>query len=280
MVVANPAAPEVTVYQGRHPGEPVGSIAVPVRDAIKAPTFMSLMLTDWSFLPKDKTTDFNIVQGSILTLQRNEAVQRMRGDWLLFVDDDMVFAPDAIGRLVAARDEIDADIIGGLCFRRSEPHQPTLYMRERPTSGAYNFLERWDSDIIEVDATGMAFVIIHRRVFEAIAGSKMPPLEKRVKLGPPKFFRWDGAIGEDLRFCQDAKAAGCRIWVDTRIEIGHIAEIEVRHPHFLAQLATRTKDIVAERRRVNDKMGLPTVDPEDAKEELGWIPSTKEPGDE
>jgi GT2 family glycosyltransferase len=232
-----------------------------------------MLMTDWTWLGKGKVVDFNVIQGSMLTLQRNEAVQRMRGDWLLFVDDDMVFAPDAIKRLIAMREEIDADILSGLCFRRSPPYQPTLFMREHPTQGAYNFLERWDRDsVVEVDATGMAFVVIHRRVFEAIAGTKMPDVEERAALGLPKFFRWDGSIGEDLRFCQDAKAAGCRVWVDTGIEIGHMAEIEVRHPQFLAELATRPADVVAARKQVNDEMGLPTVTPAEAFAELGWAP--------
>jgi glycosyl transferase family 2 len=268
---SNPAAPEITVFHGyREGGEPVGSICLPVRDAVKAPTVTSLLMSDWAWIPKGKTVDYNLVQGGILTLQRNEAVQRMRGDWLLFIDDDMVFAPDAIGRLVAARDEIDADVIGGLCFRRTPPYQPTLYMRENPTHGAYNFLERWDSDIVEVDATGMAFALIHKRVFEKIAGTSMPSEAVRGQLGPPNFFRWDGRLGEDLRFCQDAKAAGCRIWVDTRIEIGHIGEIEIRHKQFLTELALRDDELVKVRRDVNDQMGLPTVTPDEARKELGW----------
>ena len=134
-------------------------------------------------------------------------------------------------------------------------------MRERADGGMYNFLERWDSDIVEVDASGMAFMVIHKRVFEKIAGSKMPPYEERLKIGPPQFFKWVGVLGEDLRFCQDAKAAGCRIFVDTRIKIGHVAETVITERDFLMELALRDRTLVRERRKANKRMGLKTVSP-------------------
>ena len=264
------------VLSARAEGEPEGTIAIPVRDHVSAQTMMSLLHNDWSFLG-DKQLDRVVLQGSILTMQRNEAVQKMRGDYLIFIDDDMVWHPKDIGRLVASyyelldNVELEAFMIGGLCFRRTPPYQPTLYMREKPTSGAYNFLEEWDEGLVEVDATGCAFLLIPANVFEAIAGTPMPPFADRERLGGlPSFFRWDKNFGEDLQFCQDAKAAGVRIFVDTRIEIGHVGQIEVRHEHFLQQLATRTPVMYAQRLIENKRMGLPTVSPEKARDRLGW----------
>jgi hypothetical protein len=262
--------PSMEVFGMRRNGEPIGSICLPVRDHLNAATVTSLVMTDFTWLPKGMTVDHNIVQGSILTSQRNECVQRMRGDWLLFIDDDMVWRPDAVGRLIATFEENDLDMLGGLCFRRSEPYQPTLYMRERPNEGAYNFLESWPEDeVVEVDATGMAFVVIRKRVFEMIAGGPMPPYEIR-KGSPPNFFRWEGQMGEDLRFCQDAKAAGARIWVTTGIEIGHVSEVQIGHRDFLAQLAMRSEETLVVRRELNDRMGLPTMSPLEARRKLGW----------
>lgn len=249
-------------------GKCIGTISIPVRDHINAATATALTHTDWSWIPQGMYVNRNIIQGNILPLQRNGAVQRMLGDWLIFIDDDMVWSPRQVGELVIARQEVDADIIGGLCFRRSAPYQPTMFVREGPTSGAYNYLEDWDKDIVEVDATGMAFVLIHKRVFEMIAGT-MPPYEVRRQINPPEFFRWTGGFGEDLQFCQDAKAAGARIYVDTRIEIGHVSEIEVRRRHFLMEALYRGDDVTAERKKANDSMGLPTLTEARIKELLG-----------
>jgi hypothetical protein len=88
-------------------------------------------------------------------------------------------------------------------------------------------------------------------------------------LGPSNFFRWEGILGEDLRFCQDAKASGSRIFVDTRIEVGHVSEIVVNRRHFLMELALRDDALVAARKEVNDAMGLPTVTRDEAMKELG-----------
>jgi hypothetical protein len=267
----------LAVYSADSPGKEVlGTIAIPVRDHLNAATTTALVGTDFSFVPTGKAVTRKIIQGGILTMQRNEAVQRMEGDWLLFIDDDMVWEPDAVARLIAVRDELDLDIVGGLCCRRTPPYQPTLYVRENPTSGAYNFLEKWDTDVVEVDATGMAFVLIHKRVFERIAGP-MPSLDERVALGLPEFFSWQGKFGEDLRFCQDARASGSRVFVDTRIRIGHISEVEIGLPHFLQEIALRGPDVEEARRKVNDRMGLPTMTAQEAKEKLGWLSTEKTP---
>lgn len=268
----NPSPP-IELFSMRREGEPVGTIVIPTRDHMNAATVTSLLMTDFRWLPKGATVDHNIVQGSILTSQRNEGIQRMRGDWILYIDDDMVWQPDAVGKLIEARDEFDLDIVGGLCFRRSEPYAPTLYMRERPNEGGYNFLESWAEDeIVEVDATGAAFLLIHKRVFEMIAGGPMPPFEHRVREGgpPPNYFRWEGTLGEDLRFCQDAKAAGARIWVHTGIPIGHVTERTVSHQDFLQQLAMRDEATWKHRKELNDSMGLPTLGRDEVRAKLGW----------
>ena len=257
--------------------EPEGTLAIPVRDHVNATTMMSLLHTNWAFLGEG-AMDRIVFQGSILPLQRNEAVQKMRGKYLIFIDDDMVWPSDAIGRLVGAYEELldtpslkDPFMVGGLCFRRTPPYQPTLYMREQPTAGQYNFMEQWDDGFVEVDATGMAFVLIPVEVFEAIAGTPMPSFEDRQRLGgQPSFFRWGKNFGEDLQFCQDAKAAGVRVFVDTRIEIGHIGEIQIGTHQYLEQLAQRSMPEYAQRLMVNKRMGLPTVSPTRAKEILGW----------
>lgn len=267
-IVNDGPGPELTAFTMSENGEEIGTIAIPVRDHVNAATTTSLVMTDYSWLKPGQTVHRILMQGNVLTLQRNECIQRMKGDWILFIDDDMVWDPQAVASLIQTRDEHDLDMLGALCFRRSAPHQPTLFMREGPTFGTYNYLERWDDDIIEVDATGMAFIVIHKRVFERIAGTEMPPYDVRAGHKPPNFFRWEGALGEDLRFCQDARESGSRIWVDTRLEIGHVGEHVIGRRQFLTEMALRSMRELGERRSVNDSMGLPTLQPSDALEEL------------
>lgn len=161
-------------------------------------------------------------------------------------------------------------MLGGLCVRRVPPHQPTLYMREQPTSGMYNFLEKWHTDLVEVDATGLAFCIIGVPVFEAIMGGTMPDLEQRAILPPWLFFEWTGHMGEDIGFCQKAKEKGARIFVDTTIPIGHLGEVIFGMEHFWQQVAQRDPETERARRKMNSKMGLPTMSSADARRRLGW----------
>ena len=123
---------------------------------------------------------------------------------------------------------------------------------------------------VEVDATGLAFCLITRRAFETIAGTPMPSFDERASTRPPSFFGWNNILGEDLQFCQDAKKHGLKIWVDTRIEIGHVSEFTVDKTWFWREVATREPDIEEKRLTMNAKMGLPTLTAAEAKEKLGW----------
>jgi glycosyltransferase involved in cell wall biosynthesis len=251
----------------RTTADPIGTVAIPVRDTVNTRTMFSMLATDWP-----EPTDKLFANGNLLALQRNTLVQRMRGDWILFIDDDMVWEPDAMKRLLASRDALEAqghevDVLGALCCRRQPPYQPTLYVRHK--SGAYNFLEDWETDIIEVDATGMAFALISKRAFERIAGTPMPPYEERTRFDKsPDFFRWIGSLGEDLRFCQDLKTAGGHIYVDTTIRIGHLSEKEVGLREFWEEIVDRDPEVTNVRRKANRKMGLNTLTPTEARRRL------------
>src|SRR5512142_2035593 len=115
--------PELKVFRTTQPGVTIGTVAICTRDRISAPTAISMMTSDWSFLAYNENISRTIIQGHVLTLQRNECLGQMEGDWILFIDDDMTWQPDAIRKLISAQRRVDADIIGGLCFQRGEPFQ-------------------------------------------------------------------------------------------------------------------------------------------------------------
>lgn len=135
---------------------------------------------------------------------------------LMWIDDDMVFDPAAVKRLL----DLDLPIVGGLCYGRRHPYMPILiYFTERGHSFRYDFPE----DVIEVDATGAAFLLVKREVF--------------AKVGQDPW-RTQG-VGEDISFCMRARAAGFPIKVDTREKIGHVAEVTMYGPS-----AMRNRDFI------------------------------------
>ena len=254
--------------------DPIGTIATPFRDRIAAETHVSHMKTDYRWAA-GKPVNRIYIQGSQLPLQRNEAIRMMDGEWLLFIDDDMVFEAEAVGSLVASYHELKAQIsepiiVGGLCVRRYPPYQPTLFRARDMTEGPFNFIEDWQGmDYVEVDATGAAFYLIEPDVFSAIMGGPFPSLMIRAGLHPWPFYEWTGTMGEDLRFCLNARRAGVRIFVDTRIQIGHIGPKVLGISDFYGQVARRPEEVQVAVREMNDAVGLHTLSQEEARRREG-----------
>jgi hypothetical protein len=101
---------------------------------------------------------------------------------LLFIDDDMVFEDDALERLLAH----DLPVVGGLCHNRRHPYMPILMrhpVKDDPSSGyafMYDYCDQTDDHgLVEVDATGAAFLLVKREIFEAIAKTGEKPFTQR-----------------------------------------------------------------------------------------------------
>jgi len=261
---------ELTMYRANEPGKTaVGTIAMCTRDKVSAATAISWLMSDYSFLGPDEYVGRFIIQGHVLTMQRNECLKRMEGDWILFIDDDMTWQPSAVKTLVETQREFDLDIVGGLCFQRGAPYQPTLY-KTGSAGGQYTFMEVWPEDTaVEVDATGMAFTLVTRRAIEAMVPG-WPTFEERQNMPPPPVFKWTGELGEDFLFCREAKEAGLHIFVDTSVKVGHISEITVNEETFYQQIATRPPAVEELRRSQLGNLGLEVMTADMAKEKLGW----------
>jgi glycosyltransferase involved in cell wall biosynthesis len=244
------------------------------RDFVAAPTAISMMMTDLSFLSSDEYVQRYIVQGNVLVYQRNMCIQMMDGDWILFIDSDMAWQPGAIKTLVETREKFDLDMVGGLCFQRSAPYQPTMYMKAPTPDLGYTFLEEWDEDAaVEVDATGMAFVLIHKRVFDRIlqanVGEPFLDLEERKNHQPQSFFKWNGKLGEDFQFCHEAQDAGCRIFVDTSVKVDHLGISAINEESFLREITFRTDQQQEFREWQLGEIGQKAITRERARERLG-----------
>lgn len=161
-------------------------------------------------------------------------------DWLLWIDTDIGFEPDALEKLLAVADPDTAPIVGGLCFIEGDfSHDfrgglrsslaPTLYDWAwiEPHSGmpgTYKMLARqkWPADqVTRVGATGCGFLLTHRSVYEKVAAWLQE------SGGPPHiwFERIPGAdgelCGEDISFCLRAHQIGLPVLVHTGVVTTH-----------------------------------------------------------
>ena len=132
---------------------------------------------------------------------------RSEFEWLLFVDDDSVFPPDSLRRLLSAVEAEPAAVVAGLYMQRVAPFSPVAYLGEHPDGGLIPVdLRDAQDDVIEVTAAGTGFMLIHRDVLE-----KVGPFDYRVE-------------SEDIMFCRRVWDVGFTVWLDTTVRVGHVAQ--------------------------------------------------------
>lgn len=138
-------------------------------------------------------------------------------DTLCTIDTDMVFKKDALERLRSDERGLDFDIISALSCTRRKPFLPIvlrLLPEGQPGPSAYECkAEEIDGAIVPVDSVGTGFTLIRRSVFDR--------MKDKFQNGGWWFQFGESGLGEDTRFCQEAKEIGAKIGVHTGISIGH-----------------------------------------------------------
>src|SRR3990172_4474631 len=209
------------------------AICMPIGEEAVHPLTIRSLLAMRAAMPKDLPVHFLDTVEVGVENARNFLTQRaldLSVSHLLWIDSDMVFDPDAANRLL----DHDLPIVGGLCHNRRHPYMPILIrkMTHGEHKGAYSFMYDYPLGLVDVDATGAAFLLVKRTVFEEI-GKQLEG-----KPGDPGWFTNDNA-GEDISFCQRAVSAGFYVVVDTTLEIGHVGEVVVD-----SKFARRNREIV------------------------------------
>jgi hypothetical protein len=193
--------------------------------------------------------------GPLIVRHRNNAVEEFLSnelfrdsEWLLMIDADMSFDPDALCRLLASAygnskaTEPRYWVIGALCFAARQvglrPY-PTIYSfgpldpddpDSPPVPRALDHIPQGHHGVIKVAGTGAAFLLVHRKVLMHMvqpAPTGFGTIEANGKTfqNPAPWFVEgqieDRSYGEDLAFCQRVQALGYGVYVDTTVETGH-----------------------------------------------------------
>ncbi len=160
-----------------------------------------------------------------LASARNELVSGflyhpLRPEWLLMLDDDMVFAATLADDLVEAANVADRPIVGGLCFVGGKGTvRPTISVMVSNDPPVFDTVWNYpENALCACDYTGAAALLVHRRVYEDLGA--------RYADTPQRFFAEatlsGKEYGEDVVFCMRARAAGYPIFVHTGIKLGHM----------------------------------------------------------
>lgn len=166
--------------------------------------------------------------GPRIATTRNNLIRAFLDDttaeWLWMVDTDMTFEPDVLERLLAC----DVPVVGALCFARDKDScYPTIY-----TQDGKGFIERMydypQDELLEVDATGAACLLIHRSALERIGVNNKEP------------YRWfadtsfEGReIGEDITFCLRCWQLNIPVHVHSGVRVGHIKDVIIDEQTYL-----------------------------------------------
>ena len=140
-------------------------------------------------------------------------------DRVLWLDSDMVFAPDLWQRLNADLDE-GREFVTGLYFTRKVPVKPVVYKTlkiEREGEFLKPVAEHFDdypeAEIFPVAGCGFGAVMMTADLLRRI----------RERCGLP--FLPGAGLGEDLAFCMRARELGTEIWCDSRVKLGHVGSV-------------------------------------------------------
>jgi len=166
-------------------------------------------------------------------------VTRTEGTDLLFLDDDIVFKPDDVLRLMAWATTREV-VCGPYCTKDEEP---TFHYGLR---GDENGKIIQDGDGLLSCLTAPAgFMLLRRSALERMRGA-YPDLRYQPKRGEFKGEtvsalcmmhledQPDGTrsrIGEDIALCKRWTAIGGEIWLDPVIELGHVGRKEYRRSY-------------------------------------------------
>lgn len=151
-------------------------------------------------------------------------------DWLWMVDSDMIFSEqDHPMRLWAAASEYEADMVSGLAFIFHNRNQPTPSFFIEQEGELLRIINRVPEKPMAIRACGLATVLIHRRVFEAMEAPRH------------ESFRWfdevelpiaEGIAGEDVQFFVRATDMGFRLLLNPDAKTQHVKKIGIGHQDF------------------------------------------------
>ena len=168
--------------------------------------------------------------GPNISEARNLLVRRFldecRAPWLWMLDTDMVFAPDALDRLVAGADPERRPVVGALCYSQDEhggePHPVMYELVEQDGQHGFARYRLWPEDIcFPVGATGAACLVMHRNALqkvEARSGDRAAPWFRESVIGA-------ALVGEDLTFCLRCAVAKIPVHVHTGVSVGHVKPV-------------------------------------------------------
>lgn len=205
-------------------------IAVPSMDQVPVQFAQSLAML---YRVGDCSVAFQV--GSLVYNSRNHlggiAIEQQY-DYVLWLDSDMVFAPDTLQRMMDRMEKDNLDFLSGLYFRRVYPFKPVLFSKLEPIEGGWDSEEPKEipDEPFELAGCGFGCVLMKMDVLMDVQA------KYKDMFGPLN------NLGEDLSFCWRAIQCGYKIVCDPSIVLGHVGHVVV-DKQFYETIATARNEV-------------------------------------
>lgn len=187
-------------------------IGVPTTDYVHAEFMKSLTALERKLIRDGTDMDEKIISGTLVYIARNKIAQiAMNEDFthVLWLDSDMTFGDGIVDDLLFC----GKDMVCGAFIGRRPMFGPCVY--EDVSEFPMKKVREFGTEPFRVSGCGFAMVLtkvdVLRKVHDQF-GTCFTPTEK---------------YGEDIAFCERAKAVGTEIWCEPTVRPGHMAHIPV-----------------------------------------------------
>ena len=192
-------------------------IAIPCMDTIPTGFAQSLL-----YLEKGENVSVCFKANSLVYDSRNllslTAIEQ-GFDRVLWLDSDMMFTKDTMRMLMEDMDNLEADMVTGLYFKRNASHTPVIYdeLEEpsvdadgKPVGHVHDYIDYPRDSVFPVCGCGFGCVLTSTKLLKHVWDEFGPAFSP---------YPWGG---EDISFCHRANKLGYTIWCDSNISLGHI----------------------------------------------------------
>ena len=150
-------------------------------------------------------------------------------DYVLWLDSDVVFNESLLIDLFKAIE--GRDFVTGVYHKRRPPYSPVIYKTIRLGIGADAYSEEYldypKNSIFEIDACGFGAVLMRAEMLKTVVNKDNA------------LFSPIAGYGEDISFCIRARRAGYKLYCDSSIQLGHVAQTIVTSDTYKAFNMTR-----------------------------------------
>lgn len=193
------------------------SVGMATGGTVRTETMARLLPAIWALKERGYAVHFCPMIGGFVTHNRNiiarEALSN-DSDYLMFIDNDMMFPADGITRLIDSDKDIIAAPYNQRPMAQTDNSFKTSTVKLVDASGEL-VPGKVPAELAQVGATGTGFMLIKMNVFR--------------KMKQPFFNDYEDEEfqfhGEDVNFCLKARDLGFEVWINPHIEMAHVGEI-------------------------------------------------------